>query len=158
MEDNYYSLEVNRSNKLIRVFQFVFGSLCVVIAVIWLILNNDSLKSNSTLWLSIIFLLGFAWYQINSGLGWGEKYLKIGQTTLKLKRNSLLPSRELNSSDIERIEIFPISMIIYLIRGKKITLRFGTTFTDIIDPIKRGIEVFCSENNIRLEFRNEELL
>ena len=157
MENNYFSLEVNRSNKLIRIFQFVFGILCIVIAVIWLILNHDSLKSNSTLWLSIIFLIGFAWYQINSGLGRGEKYLKIGKTSLKLKKNSLLPSRELIALDIERIEIFPISMIILLKTGKKVTLRFGTTFTDIIDPVKRGIEVFCSENNIHLEFRNEQL-
>lgn len=157
MENKYFSLEVNRNNKVIRIFQIVFGIICAALAVVWLIMNLDSLKSNSTLWFSIIFLLGFAWYQINSGLGKGDKFLQIGQTTLKFKKNSLFPARELNVSEIKKIEIFPLSMVIFLISGKKNIMRFGTTYTDVIEPIKKGIENFCTLNNLELEFRKEEL-
>ena len=157
MENNYFSLEVNRNNRVIRIFQIIFGILCAALAVVWLIMNLDSLKSNSTLWFSIIFLLGFAWYQINSGLGKGDKFLQIGQTTLKFKKNSLFPAKELNASDIKKIEIFPLSMVIFLISGKQNKMRFGTTYTDVIEPIKKGIENFCTLNNLELEFRIEEL-
>jgi len=157
MENNYFSLEVNSSNKVIRIFQIIFGIICAALAVVWLIMNRDSLKSNSTLWFSIIFLLGFAWYQINSGLGKGDKFMQIDKSSLKFKKNSLLPARELNSSEIEKIEIFPLSMIILTKSGKKDIIRFGTTYTDIIEPIKKGIESFCTANKLELEFRNEEI-
>lgn len=156
MEDKYFSLEVNRNNRLIRIFQIVFGIICAVLAVIWFILNLDSLMSNGTLWLSVIFLLGFAWYQINSGLGKGDKYIEIGQKNLKFKKNSLFPAQELNSSDIEKIEIYPLSIIFYLRTGKKSILRFGTTYTDIIVHVKKGIEDFCAYNNLKFEFRKED--
>jgi hypothetical protein len=157
MEDSFFSLEVNRNNRFIRIFQSVFGIICAALAVVWLILNLNSLKSNSTLWLSIIFLLGFAWYQINSGLGKGDKFIEISQTTLKFKKNSLLPAKELIASDIKKVEIFPLSMVIFLKSGKKSIMRFGTTYTDIIEPIKKGIENFCTINDLKFEFRKEEL-
>lgn len=157
MEGKLFSLEVNRNNRLIRIFQIVFGIICAVLAIVWLILNLDTLKSNSALWLSIIFLLGFAWYQINSGLGKGDKYIEIGQKTLKFKKNSLFPAQVLNAHDIEKIEIYPLSMIFFLRSGKKSILRFGTTFTDVIDPVKKGIEEFCKLNNLKFEFRKEDL-
>ena len=157
MEDKYFSLEVNRNNRFIRISQIVFGIICAVLAVVWLILNLDFVMSNGTLWLSVIFLLGFAWYQINSGLGKGDKYLEIGQKTLKFKKNSLFPSQELNSSDIEKIEIYPLSMVFFMRSGKKSILRFGTMFTDIVVPVKKGIEEFCMFNNLKFEFKNEEI-
>ena len=157
MKTSYFSLEVNKSNRLTRIFQLVFGIVCALVAIIWLIINFNSLTSNWSLVITIIFLLGFAYYQINSGLGRGEKFVEISQTRLTLKKNSLLPAQDINASEIERIEIFPLSMVITLRSGEKRILRFGTTFTDIIDPVKRGIETFCSENNISLEFKNEEL-
>ena len=157
METGYFSLEVNKSNKVTRIFQLVFGIVCAVVAVIWLIINFNSLTSDWSLVITIIFLLGFAYYQINSGLGRGEKFVEISQTRLKLKKNSLLPAQVINASDIERIEVFPLSIVITLRSGEKRILRFGTTFTDIIDPVKRGIGTFCSENNISLEFKNEEI-
>lgn len=157
MVNNYFSLEVNRNNRVIRIFQIIFGILCAALAVIWLIMNLDSLKSNSTLWFSIIFLLGFAWYQINSGLGKGDKYLQIDKTTLKFKTNSLFPARELNAPDIKKIEVFPLSLVIFLRSGKRNIIRFGTTYTDIIEPIKKAIDNFCTLNSLELEFRNEEM-
>jgi hypothetical protein len=157
MENNFFSLEVNRNNRFIRIFQIVFGIICSVLAVVWLVLNLDSLKSNGTLWLSVIFLLGFSWYQINSGLGKGDKFIEIGETTLKYKKNSLLPAREFNAADIKKAEIFPLSLVLFLKSGKKRIMRFGTTYTDAIQPIKERIEEFCRLNNLELEFRKEEL-
>lgn len=157
MESDYFSLEVNKSNKLTRIFQLVFGIICAVVALIWLISNIKSLKSNGTLVITIIFLLGFAYYQINSGIGRGEKFIEISQSTIKLKKNSIFPAQELSAAGIEKIEAFPLNVVFFLRSGKTVFLRFGTTYTDIINPARKSIRTFCEENNIPLEFKNEEL-
>jgi energy-coupling factor transporter transmembrane protein EcfT len=156
MEDKYFSLELNKANRFTRIFQLVFGIICSVIAVIWLILNLSTLKSNGSLWITIIFLFGFAFYQINSGIGRADKFIEIGQTVIKLKKNSLFPPQELRAADIDKTEIFPLNIIFFMKSGKTVILRFGTTFTDIIDPVKEAIDNYCNRNNLKLEIRIEE--
>jgi energy-coupling factor transporter transmembrane protein EcfT len=157
MGSDYFSLEVNKSNKLTRIFQLVFGIICAVVALIWLISNIKSLKSNGTLVITIIFLLGFAYYQINSGIGRGEKFIEISQSTIRLKKNSIFPAQELSAPGIEKIEIFPLNIVFFQRSGKTVFMRFGTTYTDIINPVRTRIKTFCEGNNIPLEFKNEEL-
>jgi hypothetical protein len=157
MERDYFSLEVNKSNKLTKVFQLIFGIVCALIALFWLFLNINSVKTNGGLLLTIVFLLGFAYYQINSGLSHGEKYIEISQTALKLKKNSIIPAQELKASDIKKIEIFPLNVVFFLRSGKTVFLRFGTTYADIINSVRNRIETFCEGNKIPLEFKNEEL-
>jgi hypothetical protein len=157
MESNYYSLELNKSNRITRIFQLVFGIICAVVAVIWAILNFNMLNSNGTLWITILLLLGFAYYQIISGLGKAEKFIEFSQSSIKLKNNSLFPVRALNAPDIRKIDAFPLNLVFFLTSGKKVILRFGTTYTDIIEPVRKSLLTFCSENNIPLEFKSEEL-
>jgi len=157
MESNYFSLELNRSNRVTRIFQLAFGILCAVIAVIWAILNINMLKSNGTLWITIVLLLGFAYFQIISGLGRAEKFIEFSQSSIKLKNNSLFPVRVLNAPDIKKIEVFPLNLVFFLSSGKRLILRFGTTYTDNIEPVRKSLETFCTENNIPLEFKTEEL-
>jgi len=157
MEINHYSLEVNKTNKLIRVFQLIFGIVCAVLAIIWLIMNLKTLTSNGSLVLTILFLLGFAFYLVNSGLGKGDKYIEIGQNSLKLKRNSVIPATEIKAGDIQKIEIYPLNIVFILKSGKKELLRFGTFYTGVIEPVKTGVESFCETNGIPVEAINENL-
>jgi hypothetical protein len=157
MERQYYSLELNKSNRLTRIFQLIFGIICALVAIMWAILNINTLKLNAALWITIILLFGFAYYQVMSGIGLAEKFIEISQSALRLKKNSLFPARELSASDIEKIEIFPLNVVFFLRSGKTVFLRFGTTYTDIIEPVRKSIETFCTGNKIQLEFKNEEL-
>jgi hypothetical protein len=157
MERSYYSLEINKSNKLTRIFQLFFGIICAIVAVAWAIVNINMLKSNVTLWITIILLLGFAYFQIISGLGKAEKFIEISQESIKLKKNSLFPVLEMKAPDLGKIEVFPLNLIFFLRSGKKVFLRFGTTYTDIIEPVRKNIQTFCAGNNIPLEFKSEEL-
>lgn len=157
MESNYYSLELNKSNRITRIFQLVFGIICVVIAVIWAILNINMLKSNGNLWITILLLLGFAYYQIISGLGKAEKFIEFSQSSIKLKKNSLFPVRVINAPDIQKIDAFPLNLVFFLTSGKKVFLRFGTTYTDIIEPVRKSLQTFCTGNKIPLEFKSEEI-
>lgn len=157
MDSDYFSLEVNKSNKLTRIFQVVFGIVCASVALIWFIININTFKTNGALLLTIVFLLGFAFYQVNSGLGHGEKFIEISQAAVRLKKNSIFPSQEINASDIEKVEIFPLNVVFFLRSDKTVFLRFGTTFTDIIEPVRRRIKTFCERNKIPFEFKSEEL-
>lgn len=157
MDSDYFSLEVNKSNKLTRIFQLVFGIVCACVALIWFIINIKTLKTNGALLLTIVFLLGFAFYQVNSGLSHGEKFIEISQAAVRLKKNSIFPAQQLNASDIEKVEIFPLNVVFFLRSGKTVFLRFGTTFTDIIEPVRRRIKTFCEGNKIPFEFKSEEL-
>ncbi len=157
MNENYFSLEVSKSNRLTRIFQLVLGVLCIVIAFGWLLTNFSSFKTLNSLWLTIIFLLGFGYFQINSGLGKGDKFIEIGDEKLRMKTNSILPVRELHASEIAKAEIYPLSIVFIMKSGKKEKIRFGTTYPDMIDPVKQRIEDFCTRNNIEPEIRKEEL-
>ena len=156
MENKYYSLEPVGSNRLTRIFQLILGILCFLVAIIWVILNISLVKSNGALWFTIIFLLGFGYYQINSGLGHAARFIEIGTDKIRLKKNSLLPVKEINKEEIEKIKIFPLNLIFFMKQGKTIILRFGTTFTDKIVPIKDGVISFAAVNRIPLEIKTED--
>jgi hypothetical protein len=157
MENRYFSLEINKGSRLTRIFQLLFGFVCALVAVVWTILNISTLKSNAALWITIILLFGFAYYQVMSGLGLAEKFIEISPSAIKLKKNSLFPAHKLSSADMEKVEIFPLNIVFFLRSGKKVILRFGTTFPDVIEPVNESIDSFCSINNIPLELKKEEL-
>jgi hypothetical protein len=87
METQYFSLELHRSNKLTKIFQLVFGIICAGVAVIWLILNLSTMKMTLGLAITVLFLLGFAYYQIVSGLGHAEKFIEVGGDKIRMKKN-----------------------------------------------------------------------
>ena len=121
-----------------------------------MIFNIRSVKADSTLWITVLFLSGFGLYQILAGLGRTIRFIQIGNDKIILKKNSLLPLRIMDPSEIKKIEVFPLNLIFYFHSGGKTILRFGTTYTDNIEPIKNGIEEFASVNNIDFETIAEE--
>jgi len=157
MEKKYFSLEIGKSNRITRTFNLLLGSVCIVLAFSWVFINFDTLASNRILWLSVIFLLGFGYYQVITGLGRGDKFIEIGADSLRIKKNSILPPVELNAREIAKAEIYPLKLVFRLNSGKSLRVRFGTTFTDIIEPVKESIEDFCAENKIPFEHIPEEI-
>ncbi len=156
METELYSLDLVKGNKVTRIFQLIFGIVCFAVAVIWLLLNGDELNPAGTFWITIIFLAGFGFYQIRSGLGLSAKFIEISNNGILLKKNSLFPAMELKANDMEKIEIFPLNIVFYMKHGKTVLLRFGTTYTDLIEPVRKKIEDFAGINKLPLEFISEE--
>ena len=157
METKYFSLGQGENSRLVKFFRLLFGAVCIAISIFWMIFNIRSLKADGTLWITIIFLSGFGFYQIWAGLGRTTIFIEISKNFIRLKKNPILPSVKISSGEIKKIELFPLNLIFYLSYGKKIYLRFGTTYTDNIDPIKSEIEQFASGNNIYLEIKREEI-
>jgi hypothetical protein len=157
METKYFLLGPSEGSAFLKFTRIIFGLACIAIAVFWMIFNIRSAKADRTLWISVLFLSGFGLYQIMAGLGRTSRFIQIGGDKIILKKNALLPLRTMDASEIRKIEIFPLNLIFYFHRGGRTVLRFGTAFTDNIDPIKRGIEEFAFYNNTDLETITEEL-
>jgi hypothetical protein len=157
MEVKYFPLSSSENNRLVKIIQIIFGVVCFAVAIFWMIFNIKSLKTNGTLWITIIFLLGFGFYQIWSGMGRAIRFIEIRADKIRLKRNIILPVIELPAGEIEKIELFPLNLIFFLKSKKRIFLRFGTTYQETNEKIKDEILGFAKLNKLPIEFIREEL-
>jgi hypothetical protein len=157
METKYFALGPSENNTALKIIRILFGMVCIAIAIFWIIFNMRSVKADRTLWITVLFLSGFGSYQVWAGLGRTLRFIQIGNDKIILKKNSLLPHREMPASGIKKIEFFPLNLIFYFHNRGKTILRFGTTFTGNIDPIKNELEEFAAINNIDIEIITEEL-
>ena len=157
METKYFSLSSVENNRLVKIVQIAFGIACIIVAICWLIFNIRLMKSDGTLWITIIFLIGFGFYQIWSGLGKAIRFIQIGSDIIMLKRTVLLPALEIPSEAIQKIELYPFNLIFFLKEKKKIMLRFSTTYLETNEKVKDEILSFAELNKINIEFVEEKL-
>jgi len=157
METKYFSLGASENSSFLKIIRLLFGVICIAIAIFWMIFNIRSVKSDHTLWVTVLFLTGFGFYQVWAGLGRTNRFIQILSDKIILKKNSLLPYKEMAATEIKMIEVFPLNLVFYFNTGGKTILRFGTSFTDNIEPVKSGLEEFASLNNIDFEIISEEL-
>ena len=157
MEIKHFSLGTNENNRLVKIIRILFGVVCIAVAIYWLSFNIKSLKADGTLWITIIFLTGFGFYQIWSGLGRATRFIEIASDHIRLKKNPILPPVEMSSGEIEKIELFPLNLILFLKSKKKILLRFGTTYHETNEKVKDEILSFAETNNIPLEIIEEKI-
>jgi hypothetical protein len=157
MDIKYFSLGLPAPNKFEKLIRIIFGLVCIAIALFWLNFNIKAVKADRSLWITVVFLLGFGFYQIWSGLGRAIKYIEIGSQLIRIKRNPFFRVVEIEAHEIEKIEIFPFNLIFYLKSTKKTMLRFGASFQDTNEKIKEEILMFGESNNIAVEFIEEKL-
>ena len=156
MEKKYFSLSSVENNRKVKIIQIVFGILCITVAIFWLIFNIRALKADGTLWITIIFLSGFGFYQIWTGFGKATRFIEISSDKIRLKKTILLPPIELPVEMIQKIEIFPFNLIFFLKAEKKIILRFSTTFHETNEKVKNEILTFAELNAVKIEFVEEK--
>lgn len=157
METKYFFLGSVENNRLVKIIQIVFGIACLGVAIFWLIFNIRSLKADRTLWITVIFLSGFGFYQVWSGLGKATRFIEISSDKIRLKKNALLSAVDILVSEIQKIEIFPFNLIIFLKTKKRIILRFSTTYYETNEKIKDEILRFAELNLISAEIKEEKI-
>lgn len=153
MEKTPLLLDPKENPLLIRIFQIIFGIVCIAVAVFWIVFNLQSLKADRNLWLTTILLSGFGIYLIFTGLGKTKKYISITSQEIILKKNPVLPKVVLQASQIEKIESYPMNINFHISGRRKIALRFGTNYPEIIDPVKKELIDFARMNNISFEIK-----
>ena len=157
MDKKYFLLGTVENNRIIKAIRIFFGLVCLIVAVYWINFNFSSLKTDGTLWITIIFLTVFGLYQILSGLGHTIRFIEIGRDAIRLKKNSIMPVVEMAAADMEKIEVYPLNVIFILKSNKRILLRLGTTFHDQNELILDEIVGFSESNNIPFEVIEEKL-
>jgi hypothetical protein len=157
MAKKFFSLEIRETDKLTKIFQIIFGILCVIIAIFWLIFNFRSVKADRTLWITVVFLFGFGLFLLFSGFGYASKFIELNTRNIRLKKNSLFPPIYIYADQIDSIEIFPLKLEIIIKPAKKILLRFGISDPEKIDLIKDEIIRFADTNKINLEIKEEQV-
>ena len=157
MEKKYFALSSSDNNKIVKIIQVVFGFVCLAVAGFWLFFNIRAMRSDKTLWITIVFLSGFGFYQIWTGLGKAIRFIEISMEKISIKKTILLPPVILLPENIEKIEIYPLNLIFFLHSKKKMFLRFGTTYQDLNEQIKDEIILFAEKNSIQAEFVEEKL-
>lgn len=157
MEKKYFSLGSGDNNKLVRVIQIVFGIVCIVVAVFWMMFNARSIKADGTLWITIVFLCGFGFYQVWTGLGRASRFIEFNQERILLKKNIFLPVVEIPAEQIQKIEIYPMNLIFTLKSNKRLLLRFGASYQETNENIKDEILNFADSMSINIEFKEEKL-
>jgi hypothetical protein len=157
METKYFSFGLPENNKIVKIIQIVFGVACLAVAIFWLIFNIRSVRADRTLWITLIFLSGFGFYQVWAGLGKATRFIEISSDRIRLKKTILLSAIEIPAEDIEKIEIFPFNLIFSLETKKRIVLRFSSTYHETNEKIKDEILVFAELNSLSVEIKEEKL-
>ncbi len=157
MEIKRFSLDTSENTRLIRTIRIVFGIICIIVALFWSRFNFNSVKSDGSLWITIIFLAVFGIYQVFSGLGRTTKYIEIGAVNLIIRNRSVFPAKVLTQGDIERIELFPLNIVFFLKSKKRLYLRFGTLYHETNEKIISEINGFAERNNIPVEVIEEKI-
>lgn len=152
-----FYLDAGESGKLVRGIQLFFGAVCLAVAIAWIILYPGSVKSGLSFWISFLFLAAFGIYQINSGIGRGRRYIVIDENRILFKSIPLLPPREINTDEIARIRIFPLNILFVMKNTRNMRIRLGTTYTDVIRPLKDAVASYADEKKIPVEFEQEDI-
>ncbi len=157
MDKKEFSLDTNNSNKFLRVSAIIFGIMCIALAIIWLVINlNKGLVAKESVY-PIVFIILFGIYQVSFGLGKTSKYINIGTDGIQCKQHSILPAKHISPSGLDKIEIFPLSVHFHGKNSKKFIFRFGTSYREIIEPVKSALADFAESNGIEVEYGIEEI-
>jgi len=151
MTANYFQLSNSDKNRFVNILKVLLGIACIIIGIYWIIYEINVSENSSSTWITILFLLGFGFYEIWSGLGKAERYIEIGKTFIKFKKNVFLSARYIDVSEIDRIEIFSLKINFHLKKRAKITLRLGTTYIETNEKIIDALVRFAEQNSIDLE-------
>ena len=153
MTTNYFQLSSSDKNRFVNVLKLLFGIACIAIGIYWAIYGENV----GSTWITILFLLGFGFYEIWSGLGKTERYIEIDKAFIRLKKSVFLPVRHIAVFEIDKIKIFPLKIEFHLKKESKIILRFGTTYVDVNEEIVDALIKFAEQNAIDLELQPEKI-
>lgn len=157
METKHFSLGDIEKNRLVNIIRIVFGSVCLALAAFWLIFNINSIQNSGTLWITILFLTGFGFYQIWAGFGKAERFIEIGSDNIVLKKTIFLQPMTIPAVETEKIEFFPLKFIFLLKSGRKVLLRLGTMYYESNKNITDEITKYAEKNKISTEVIQEEI-
>jgi hypothetical protein len=100
---------------------------------------------------------GFGLYQIYAGLGFSKRFIEIGPDRISIRKDIMLPAIVISAGELEKVELYPFNLILFLKSGKRVMLRLGATYQETNEKIKDEILVFGELNSVNVEFVEEKI-
>ena len=69
----------------------------------------------------------------------------------------MLPAINISAGEMEKVELFPFNIILFLKTRKRVMLRLGASYQETNEKIKDEILTFGELNSINVEFVEEKL-
>ena len=157
MKEQYFSLEPQKYSKFVRVLQILLGIACLIVSIIWVIINIRMHSVSMQTFAPIIFIVAFGIYEICAGLEKTSKYIDIKRDSITIKQYSIFPPKIVNAIDLTKIDIYPLSIIFVLKDEKKVKFRFGTSYHEMVEPVKEAIDDFAENISIPVEYFTEKI-
>jgi hypothetical protein len=149
-----YSLTNKESSGFVKIMQIIFGILCIGTSVWWTVFMLSA-EVSGNYWAAILFMLFFGAFQIYSGLGYADRFLLIDEGSITIKATALSRAKTIKHTEIESIEILPLTFSIFLKNGNKVFIRFGITLSDGIDSVKDALQEFAAQYEINADEKSD---
>ena len=101
--------------------------------------------------------MAFGIYEIYAGLEKTSKFIDIKRDSITIKQYSIFPPKIINATDLTKINIYPLSIIFVLNDEKNVKFRFGTSYHEVVEPVKDAIESFAENISIPVEYFEEKI-
>ena len=149
METIRYSLDNKESSGFVRLLQIIFGVACIAVSLgwAWFIIKSSDIDSY---WIATLFMLFFGAFQIYSGLGYAAKFIELHNNSIEFKKASIGLKERAEASQIEKIEILPLSVNIFMEDKRSFMISFGMSIAATIDSIKDGMIEWSEMNNVEI--------
>jgi hypothetical protein len=154
MADRYYSIELHENTRLGRSLRILLGVVCLAVTVWFMYSIRGTAASVGTAWIATGFLLLFGLWLIGSGLGFTERYIRIGDDTIILRQDFYKPLVKLPAASLRAVAFKPV-VIDFITDKKNVRLRLGTYYPDRTAAIMETVEEFCIRNGIEVRSDNQ---
>lgn len=157
MDTNHYTLGGSSAGKYEKILRLIFGLICLLIAVYWVVFGPVKVTGSGTLIIAVGFLILFGISQIMKGLGLSSQYINIGEELIVLKKYPIRPEVQIKAAELDKLQILPMSILFIFNDGKTLKLRFGATWQETNEKIKDDLIIFADRNNVTCEIIEEKL-
>ncbi len=154
MADKYYTLELNENTRVGRSLRIFLGLACLVVAVWFMYSIRGTAGSVTSTWIAMGFLLLFGLWMIGSGLGFTERYIRIGNERIVLRQDFYRPAVVFTSATLRAVEFRPL-VIDFFTGEKKLSLRLGAYYPERSAAIMDSVEGFCRQHGIEIRGENQ---
>ena len=156
MEVTKISLDMRDSTKISRLFQVIFGLICLAVSA-WYLLNiakADNFSGTNLIAIAFLFLFGI--WELLTAAGITDRYIIISDEKIVLK-NKYVFGPEIHKADNLVAVIFkPVSFELHHKDGSRTVVKLGIYYRERSAEIMEAVESFCTANSITTEGLEEE--
>jgi hypothetical protein len=157
MEEHTISLGEREDKLLVRIIIVIFGIMCIFTALWWAVFLIKFPDNEKIFWAGSIFLLLFGIYQVYAGFGFARRYIRIDNTNIIIRQNSLLPPRKIRAGEITQLEIRTYDMVFHINDSSRLRIKLGLKYPDLGQRVRDFITDYAKTNNIEIFYKNEPL-